>query len=76
MFPTPEIVAGASALSLGDNRAFLWSPYKRKDELFEVVVGTLSAVSVGSYPGPLRGLPGGRFLASGSSGYTMISMID
>lgn len=76
VFSTPEIVHGASAISLTDDRGFLWGPYHQAGEFFEVPLGSPSATNVGTYPGPLRGLPGGKFLALRSFGYAIISMLD
>lgn len=76
VFPAPETLTGAHAMTSSGEQAFLWSPYDYRDEIFGVLLGTNRAKAIGRYPGPLRGLPGGRFLAVGSSGYTVVSMVD
>lgn len=70
----PEQLHGSSALSVHKDVAYLYSPYKFGEEMFALEIGSSEAKAVGRYPGPLRGLVGGRFLALGDSGYTIISL--
>lgn len=76
VFPTPGVVHGAGALSAAGDRVFLWSPYERRNEVFEFRLGGEDAAPRGLHAGPLRGLPGGRFLFREPSGYSVLSAID
>lgn len=71
-YATPELVAGSSAItSLGD-RIIFHSPYDDKGGLYEWQRGEKEAKKIGSYNVVLRGLPNGRFLATGERGFTIL----
>ncbi len=80
LWPTPSL-RGFAALTVGhsvDGREILFfhAPYSAGGPgsgIYRWRIGDDAFEPVGEYPGLLRGLRGGRFLASGPEGYTIIS---
>ena len=69
--PSPRDLHGASALSISADAAIFYSPYDRKGSLASWAPGE-RPLPLGNHPGPLRGLRSGRFLAHGTSGFTVV----
>ena len=70
----PEAVYGSSALSYHRGTLVFHGPYQEHTALYAWKPGADRAEKIGTYPGPLRGLAAGRFLAAGTAGYTIISL--
>lgn len=68
---TPRAVHGASAMSISDDTALFYGPYEDKSSIFAWRTAG-EASSIARHSGPLRGLPGGRFLTHGTSGFTVV----
>lgn len=75
-FAPRESITGAKAISSFGDRVFLWSPYRSPGVFYEVPLDGARARRRGTHEGPLRGLPGGRFLHLKPGGYSIISMVD
>lgn len=73
VFPAPDDVRGAAAMSAIDDRVLFAGAYHGQNAVFELILGSDSAREVGTYPGTLRGLRGGEFVALGANSYTIVS---
>jgi hypothetical protein len=71
--PTPPEVHGSRALAMGEGTVFLYAPYEEPHVILAWRPDGGQVRRVGRYTAALRGLPGGRFLARGDAGYTVIS---
>ncbi len=71
--PTPRILHGSSAIAACDEQLLFFGPYEQKNTLLAWAPGNKPSL-VGRHPGPLRGLEAGRFLAHGTSGFTIVEM--
>jgi hypothetical protein len=74
---TPELVHGSGALTVGTPHTgrevvFFYGPYDDRTGVFRWRVGDSTPDRIAAHPGPLRGLRGGRFLATGTAGYTVL----
>lgn len=69
--PTPRALHGASAISTFRGAVLFYGPYDEKNSILSWTP-TNRPFAMGSHPGPLRGLRGGRFLTHGTSGFTII----
>jgi len=69
---TPSRVHGSSAITIvAGGEVLFFGPYHEKQALIAWAPGRSPAI-VGHHPGRLRGLRGGRFLAHGTAGFTII----
>lgn len=74
---TPESLASASAMTCAGDVVFFYATYADPYGIYRWHVGDPEARRVAEYSGELiRGLPGGRFLAYGFNGYTILSLLD
>jgi hypothetical protein len=64
IFTPPAIVHGSSGLSVHNGTAYFVSPYDQWGAAFEWALGAPTARRIATIPGRVRGLPGGRFIAS------------
>lgn len=67
----PEVLHGATALSTHGRHTFFFGPYASKDRLFRWAPGE-PPVDLGRHAGPLRGLGGGRFVATSERGFALL----
>jgi hypothetical protein len=77
LWPTPELLHGSAALTVGRSDegrevVFFHGPYDDRTGIYRWLFGDDRHDWVAQHPGPLRGLRGGRFLASGTAGYTIL----
>lgn len=70
--PTPEDLHGSSALSLDEEHVYFWGPYRDKTGIYKWLIGAAGYERIGDHEGPLRGLPGGRFLHKRSDGFSIL----
>ena len=75
-FVTPKGLRGASAISKEDHVIILHGIYGDKSTLYAWNESKSDVTEIGSYPPPLRGLTGGKFMAFGDKGYTLIDLSD
>ncbi|MEP6719784.1 MAG: hypothetical protein ABJB21_11600 [bacterium] len=66
-------MVGSNAISVLNDKVYFHSPYDDETGVYEWQIGKQSAERVGSYPGRLRGLSDGKFLAVEKAGYVVIS---
>ncbi len=76
VWPAPREVRGAGAVTLAGGVAFFDGNYEDQRGIYRWRLGDPKAERIGEYTGPLRGLPGGRFLSLGTAGYTIVSLTD
>jgi hypothetical protein len=76
VFATPGEAAGARAVSVAADRVFLHGRYGDPSVMLEGRLGEGDVHAVGRFEGRLRGLPGGRFLASTEKGYQILSFAE
>jgi hypothetical protein len=74
---TPRGVKGSVALTVGPSKGgrecvYFHAPYDDRSGIYRWYVGDDRAERVAQHPGRLRGLRGGRFLAAGVTGYTVL----
>jgi hypothetical protein len=75
VWETPANAHGFSAITKLDDKIYFHHSYTEKFAIFEWQIGSEKAERIGEYPNYfVRGLSGGRFLAKGDSGYTIISL--
>jgi hypothetical protein len=79
IFVTPKQVHCSDAISPKGETVFFWNPRgsapRRHDSrIYEWLIGSEEAVLLGEHGGPLRGLPGGRFLHVRPNGYAIVDM--
>ncbi len=68
---TDVVLHGASAVTVSEEGVLFFGPYDSKGSIFNWPRAGLASV-VGSHPGPLRGLQGGRFLCHGKSSFSIV----
>lgn len=74
VWSTPNMLHGSSALTTRGEVAYYHGPYGAWRDILRWPLGTDTPTRVGQYTARLRGLPGGRFLAIGDAGYTVITL--
>lgn len=70
----PGTVRGASAITHAGDRWWFFSPYNHPHTIYEWRIGSPKVTEAGVTRGPLRGLPGGRFLDEGENGPAIVAM--
>ena len=70
----PGTVRGATAITHAGDRWWFFSPYDHPHAVFEWKIDAPKVTEVGVLRGPLRGLPGGRFLDLGEDGPAVVSL--
>jgi hypothetical protein len=71
-YPIPDEVAGVGALTLSGSVAYGSGSYHHRTSIFRWQLGSSCTERVTFHSGTLRGLSQGRFIAVGTSGYTII----
>lgn len=75
IWETPAAVHGSSAITKLNDKIYFHSPYSDKFGIYEWKIESEKAEKVDEYSNYfVRGLPEGKFLAKGDSGYTIISL--
>jgi hypothetical protein len=72
----PELVHGASAVTVAGDTAFFFGSHEHRHQLVRWRLGETNADRIGTATGPLRGLRGGRMLSTGLQGHTVLSFDD
>jgi hypothetical protein len=70
----PGRVRGAHAISHAGDRWWFFSPYNEPHRIYEWRIGSSKVTEVGVSRGPLRALPGGRFLDEGENGPAVVTV--
>jgi hypothetical protein len=74
VWPTPDRVHGANPISVRGRVAYLHGSYWQRGMLFRFDLDTSELSELGPLSKGSKGLPGGRFLAVGDAGYTVITV--
>lgn len=75
-YETPNVFAGASAISSTANKIILHSSYQDKRSFFLWDSNKKEVTKFGDYSPRLTGIANGKFLTYGDSGYTIINPLE